>query len=135
MDENYFDGKRSITRFRLSQTINIKNKTRQIGVCLSLQNSFYAKKHREALLSAQEISDVHLINISEDQAKEIRDLCGEQLQIAGLTEKDKLASERKILESLVEKFVNWINAKSEFLHCIKESNRTFLISFGFVKSS
>lgn len=67
--------------------------------------AFMQKKYRETLLSAQQISDVHLINISEDQAKEIRDLCGEQLQIAGLAEKDKLTSERKILESLIDKFV------------------------------
>lgn len=67
--------------------------------------AFMQKKHREALLSALQISDIHFINVSEDQAKEIRDLCSKQLQIARLDEKDKLTSEGKILESLIDKFI------------------------------
>jgi hypothetical protein len=42
------------------------------------QAAFIQKRHRESLFSAQQISDDHLISVSEDQANEIRDLCGEQ---------------------------------------------------------
>lgn len=65
---------------------------------------FVQKGHRESLFSAQQMNDDHFISISEDQANEIRDLCGEQLQIAGFDEKYELTSEGKILESLIDKF-------------------------------
>jgi hypothetical protein len=68
------------------------------------QAGFIQKIHKEFLFSAHQVSDAYLINISEDQANEIRDLCGEQLQIAGFGEKYELTSEGKILESLVDKF-------------------------------
>ena len=54
------------------------------------QAAFIQKSHRETLFSAQQISDVHRINISEAQEEEMRDLCGEQLQIAGFDEKYEL---------------------------------------------
>ena len=65
---------------------------------------FIQERHREVLFSAQQINDIHLIIISEDQANEIRDSCGEQLQIAGFDEKYELTSEGEILESLIDKF-------------------------------
>jgi hypothetical protein len=68
------------------------------------QAAFIQKRHRESLFSAQQISDDHLISVSEDQANEIRDLCGEQLQIAGFDEKYELTPEGEILESLIDKF-------------------------------
>lgn len=45
-----------------------------------------------------------MLNISEDQADEIRDLCGEQLQLVGFDEKYDLTLEGKLLEDLVDKF-------------------------------
>jgi hypothetical protein len=46
----------------------------------------------------------YLLEITEDQADEIRDLCGEQLQIVGFNERYEATSEGEILESLVDKF-------------------------------
>lgn len=68
------------------------------------QAAFIQKRHRESLFSAQQMSDDHLISVSEDQANEIRDLCGEQLPIAGFDEKYELTPEGEILESLIDKF-------------------------------
>jgi len=48
--------------------------------------------------------DKYLLKISQNQADEIRDLCGEQLQLVGFDEKYELTSEGKILESLIDKF-------------------------------
>jgi hypothetical protein len=68
------------------------------------QVNFVQKRHREILFSAQQIGGDHWINISEEQANEIRDLCGEQLQMAGFDEKYELTAEGKILECLIDKF-------------------------------
>jgi hypothetical protein len=68
------------------------------------QAAFIQKGHRESLFSAQQISDGHLIHIPEDEADEIRDLCSEQLQVAGFDEKYELTPEGRILESLIDKF-------------------------------
>ena len=68
------------------------------------QAAFIQKRHRESLFSAQQMRDDHLISVSEDLANEIRDLCGEQLQIAGFDEKYELTPEGEILESLIDKF-------------------------------
>ncbi len=38
-------------------------------------------KYRKLLFSSQQQNDKYALKISEDQADEIRDLCGEQLQI------------------------------------------------------
>ena len=48
--------------------------------------------------------NAYVVNISEDQADEIRDLCGDQLQLVGFDEKYDPTSEGKILEDLVDKF-------------------------------
>ncbi len=68
------------------------------------QAAFIYKRYKELLSSAQQISDVHLITLSENQADEIRDLCGEQLEIVGFDKKYELTHEGTILESLIDKF-------------------------------
>ena len=68
------------------------------------QASFLEDKYRKLLFFSQQKDDKYALKISEDQADEIRDLCGEQLQIAGFDEKYELTPEGKILESLVDKF-------------------------------
>lgn len=44
------------------------------------------------------------MRISTNEADEIRDLCGEQLQLVGFDEKYQPTPEGKILESLIDKF-------------------------------
>ena len=67
-----------------------------------LYNLPFLQKKLQFLLHGQE--GVFLLKISEQQADEIRDLCGEQLQLVGFDEKYKLTQEGKILESLIDKF-------------------------------
>lgn len=55
-------------------------------------------------LAEREEENAYKLNISEDQADEIRDLCGEQLQLIGFDENYGLTPEGKILEDLVDKF-------------------------------
>lgn len=68
------------------------------------QASFLEDKYRKLLFSNEQHNDKYSIKIPEDQADEIRDLCGERLQVAGFDEKYELTPEGKILESLVDKF-------------------------------
>lgn len=68
------------------------------------QASFLEDKYRKLLFASEPHNDKYSLKISEDQADEIRDLCGEQLQMVGFDEKYELTSEGKILESLVDKF-------------------------------
>jgi hypothetical protein len=68
------------------------------------QASFLENKYRKLLFSSEQHDDKYSLKILEDQADEIRDLCGERLQIAGFDEKYELTPEGKILESLVDKF-------------------------------
>lgn len=68
------------------------------------QSSFLANRHQEVLSSSKQCDGKYSLKISEDQADEIRDLCGEQLQLVGFNEKYELTSEGKILESLIDKF-------------------------------
>ena len=77
------------------------SKTEYIYLC---QAAFIHKRLRETLFSAQQTKDIYLVNISEEQAEEIRELCGEELQIAGFDEKYELTPEGEILESLIDKF-------------------------------
>lgn len=67
------------------------------------QASFLEDKHKKLLFSSQQQDDKYALKISEGQADEIRDLCGERLQIAGFNERYELTPEGKILESLVDK--------------------------------
>jgi hypothetical protein len=68
------------------------------------QATFINESCKNLLSSSQTDDDTYLITISEDQADEIRELCGEQLQVIGFDDKYELTLEGKILESLVDKF-------------------------------
>lgn len=68
------------------------------------QATFLDDKYRRSLFSSQQEGDKYSLKIPQDQADEIRDLWGEQLQIVGFNEKYELTPEGKILESLVDKF-------------------------------
>lgn len=61
-----------------------------------LRQLFFLTERRE--------ENAYMLNISEDQADEIRDLCGEQLQLVGFDEKYDPTPEGKLLEDLVDKF-------------------------------
>jgi hypothetical protein len=65
---------------------------------------FLANRYKDILASSEHHDDKYSLKISEDQADEIRDLCGEELQLVGFDEKYDLTSEGKILESLIDKF-------------------------------
>jgi len=66
--------------------------------------SFLDNKCRKLVSSGQHYKNKYLINVSDDQADVIRDLCGEQLQVVGFDEKYELTPEGEILESLIDKF-------------------------------
>ncbi|MBI2742621.1 MAG: hypothetical protein HYX48_01740 [Chlamydiales bacterium] len=66
--------------------------------------SFLEDKYRKLLFSGTKQDKKYSLEISEDQADEIRNLCQEQLQIVGFDEKYELTPDGKILESLVDKF-------------------------------
>lgn len=68
------------------------------------QASFLEDKYRKLLFSSKQQDGKYSLQISEDQADEIRDLCGEQLQVSGFDAKHELTQEGKILEALVDKF-------------------------------
>ena len=65
--------------------------------------SFLEDNYRKSLFSSQQDNDKFSLTISEDDAGEIRDLCGEQLQIVGFDRHYELTSEGEILESLLDK--------------------------------
>jgi hypothetical protein len=66
--------------------------------------SFLDNKYKMLVVSGEYNKDKYLIKISGNQADKIRDLCGEQLQVAGFDEKYELTKEGEILESLIDKF-------------------------------
>lgn len=68
------------------------------------QAPFLEDKYRKLLFSIEQHDSKYSLKISEDQADEIRDLCGERLQVVGFDEKYELSQEGKILESLIDKF-------------------------------
>lgn len=49
-------------------------------------------------------NDIYILEVSEDDAGNIRDFCGEQLQKAGFDEQYNPTKEGLILESLIDKF-------------------------------
>jgi hypothetical protein len=65
---------------------------------------FVEDKYRKMLHFMKQNDDKYLIKVSEGQADDIRDLCGEQLQIVGFDEGYELTNEGKILETLIDKF-------------------------------
>ncbi len=68
------------------------------------QGLFLDDKYRKLFFSSEQYNDKYSLKIPEGQADEIRDICGEQLQIAGFDEKYELTPKGKILESLIDKF-------------------------------
>lgn len=68
------------------------------------QASFVPKRIHSLLFSHNQTENGCLINISEEQADEIRDLCGERLQVAGFDKNYKLTPEGELLEVLIDKF-------------------------------
>mgnify|MGYP001800736849 CR=1 FL=1 len=69
------------------------------------KTSFLPERLRQLFfLTESEEENAYKLNISEDQADEIRDLCGEQLQLVGFDEKYGPTPEGKLLEDLVDKF-------------------------------
>lgn len=67
--------------------------------------SFLTKEQRNTLFSNVKYDDnQYSLKISENQADELRDVCGGQLQLIGFDEKYESTPEGKILESLIDKF-------------------------------
>ena len=52
---------------------------------------------------SEQIPDGYVIHLSEEDASDIRDICGEQLQVVGFDENYSLSKEGKNLESLIDK--------------------------------
>lgn len=67
--------------------------------------SFLPNKLHALFLLAHQGKEIYLLNISSEEADELRDLCMEQLQLVGFDHKYALTKEGKILESLVDKFL------------------------------
>ena len=65
---------------------------------------FLDEKHRKLFSFPQKEGTDYVLKFSEDQADELRDLCGEQLQVVGFDQNYELTKEGKILESLIDKF-------------------------------
>ena len=65
---------------------------------------FLPDRLRQLFFLTEREENAYMLNISEDQADEIRDLCGEQLQLVGFDEKYDPTPEGKLLEDLVDKF-------------------------------
>ncbi len=79
-----------------------------MSVKVDLSNSEYEYLHDATFLPSRLKEAVsftkHLqVEVSLDVADEIRDLCGEQLQLVGFDENYQPTPEGKILESLIDK--------------------------------
>lgn len=59
---------------------------------------------RSRITSADTTSADYILEVSEDEADELRDLFGEQLQIEGFDQDYKPTKAGRILESLIDKF-------------------------------
>jgi hypothetical protein len=68
------------------------------------QKPFFQDKFQNHIFYSKE-NKMFLLKISEDEADELRDLCGEQLQITGFDEKYDLTPEGKILDSLIDRLL------------------------------
>lgn len=73
----------------------LKIKLNQAEYKYFCQSTFIGKKYHLLLASSKQENDYYILNVSEDQADEIRDLCGEKLQITGFDEKYQLTSQGK----------------------------------------
>ncbi len=65
---------------------------------------FLPDRLRQLFFLTEREENAYMLNITEDQADEIRDLCGEQLQLVGFDEKYDPTPEGEMLENLVDKF-------------------------------
>lgn len=65
---------------------------------------FLDENYRKLFSFPQKENTDYVLKFSEDQVDELRDLCGEQLQVVGFDENYELTEEGKILESLIDKF-------------------------------
>jgi hypothetical protein len=65
---------------------------------------FVKGDYKRFISSGKNCKDKFLLDLSEDQANELRDLCSEHLLLVGLDEQYNPTSEGKILESLIDKF-------------------------------
>ena len=68
-----------------------------------IQALFVPNSIKKMLLLGRNESNSYLIEISEDQADELRDLCSEQLDTTGFDDQYKLTKEGEILEALIDK--------------------------------
>lgn len=66
------------------------------------QASFLPKKFKTMLPPVGQAVDGYMLTVSEEQADEIRDLCGERLQQAGFDKNYALTQEGEILEDLID---------------------------------
>lgn len=70
-----------------------------------LNSSFLSDSWKKLInISSQSIDGLYVVNISEEQSDELRDICGEQLQLVGFDTKYCLTHEGEVLESLIDKF-------------------------------
>lgn len=70
-----------------------------------LSSSFLSSNWKTLIsIAHRQVGNFHILTISEDQSDEIRDICGEQLQLKGFDEEYNPTPEGEILESLVDKF-------------------------------
>jgi hypothetical protein len=77
------------------------NKKEYEYLCLA---SFLEDRYKTLLRATQIKGSMYFLTVSENEADDIRDLCGERLQIVGLDKDYELTEEGRILESLVDKF-------------------------------
>lgn len=68
------------------------------------KTKFLDEKYLKLFSLPQKEDNNYLLMFSEDQADELRDLFGEQLQKTGFDEKYELTKTGEILESLIDKF-------------------------------
>ena len=67
--------------------------------------SFLPNRLRQLFFLCEREENAYKLNITEDQADEIRDLCGEQLQLVGFDEKYDPTSEGEMLENWYTEFL------------------------------
>ena len=81
----------------------IKIKLKKNEFDFLIRESFLPNTLKALLYRVEEQNDMYLLKITPDQADEIRDFCGEQLQLIGFNDDYKLTPEGEILESLIDK--------------------------------
>lgn len=65
---------------------------------------FLPNEIKKILFSIKKKDDHFFMNLTEDLADAIRDLCGERLQLAGFDDKYTPTKEGVLLEELIDKF-------------------------------